>query len=596
MLSRIACFFSIALLLCTSFFLYPKWEQTGPEATIGWDVSGYYWYLPAFFIYQDAKEQRFADSIINKYRPTPEFEQAPLHDGKRVITYSAGMAMMYLPAFAIAHATATPLGYPADGFSAPYQFAISMASLLVACLGVWLFRRFLLLYYSDAVTAIVLLCLVVGSNYLNYAAIEGALTHNWLFTIYVLLLLNIHHFYKRPNWKNTIGMGICCGLAILIRPSEMICILIPLLWGMEGLAVRHWEKQLKFLREHSKHIALVSVIIILIGSIQLVYWKYASDHWLVYSYGEDKGFSWMHPHVYDYMLSARSGWLSYTPLVVLFFVGIIPFVRYGQNKVAVLVFFALNLYIASAWDIWWYGGMGGRAMIQSYPIIMLPFASLLQWLGQRKVMAVIATPFLLLFVYINIWFTVNAHAGPGLYDPEGMSGAYYCAVLGRWHVSPETVKLKDANRIYEGVLRNKNLLYSNNFDVNDTLTPVSSTPIAGSGSVYLTQRQISPFYSFPYRDDNQWLRVQATFRIQQKEWVAWRMTQLVVRLLYHGEKVTEEILRVQRFMTDGDTKPIYLDVKMPAAPVDSVVIFFWNAEGNNPIQADDLVVWGYDAQ
>lgn len=593
MLSRIACLFSIIFLLYTAFFFYPKWQKTATEATISWDVSGYYWYLPAIFIYKDLKEQSFTDSIIKKYQPTPEVFQSAMRDGKRVMTYSAGMAVMYLPAFAIAHALAEPLGYAADGFSPPYQFAVSMISLLAACIGVWQFRRFLLLYYSDTVTAIVLLCLVIGSNYLNYAAIDAALTHNWLFTIYVLLLLNTHFFFQKPNVKNAIGIGICCGLAILIRPSEIISILIPLLWGMENISKKQFSKQLNYLRLQARYIGLVSTLIILIGCIQLIYWKYASGHWLVYSYG-DQGFSWLRPHTYDYTLSARSGWISYTPLALLFFIGIIPFVKYGRNKVAVLIFFALNLYIVSAWDIWWYGGTGGRAMIQSYPIIMLPFASLLTWLGKHKIGSLIAAPFILLFVYINIWFTANAHGKPGLYDPEGMSRSYYRAVLGRWNVSPETQKLKDAQNIYEGTLYNKILLYQNGFE-DDTISTTNEAPIGGKRSIYLDgDHQYSTTYSFTYKEQPQWLRVQAVFGIGSKEWTAWRMAQMVVRIYIKGDKAAETILRSHRFLNDNEIKPLFMDVKLPTKHADSVVVLFWNAESTVPIRIDNLQVWGYD--
>jgi hypothetical protein len=47
----------------TAFIFYPKWKQSGVEATISWDASGYYMYLPALFIYQDIKTCSFKDSV-----------------------------------------------------------------------------------------------------------------------------------------------------------------------------------------------------------------------------------------------------------------------------------------------------------------------------------------------------------------------------------------------------------------------------------------------------------------------------------------------------------------------------------------------------
>jgi hypothetical protein len=70
MLSRISYFCCLALMLYASFIFYPKWNPNRGESILGWDVSGYYWYLPSIFIYHDLKEQKFGDSIIAKYQPT----------------------------------------------------------------------------------------------------------------------------------------------------------------------------------------------------------------------------------------------------------------------------------------------------------------------------------------------------------------------------------------------------------------------------------------------------------------------------------------------------------------------------------------------
>ena len=63
-----------AFYLCSIFILlvgllyYPRFEQPQAEATIGYDVSGYYLYLPAFFIYKDVKKLGFRESINQRYQ------------------------------------------------------------------------------------------------------------------------------------------------------------------------------------------------------------------------------------------------------------------------------------------------------------------------------------------------------------------------------------------------------------------------------------------------------------------------------------------------------------------------------------------------
>jgi len=530
MLSRISYFVCLLLMLYTSFIFYPKWNQRAGEAVIGWDVSGYYWYLPSLFIYKDLKQQKFGDSIIAKYEPTPAFEQSiTVEGGNKVITYTAGMSLVYLPFFTVAHLVARPLGYAADGFTTPYQLAILLGSLMVAMLGLWYLRRLLLLYYSDKIVGVVLLLLVFGSNYLNYSTLEGGLTHNWLFTIYVFILLNTHYFYRRPSYTYAIRIGLLTGLAILIRPSEIIAALIPLLWAMESLTPSAIKKQFGFLLGQWQKILVTALCAAAIAAIQVIYWQYVTGHMYVYSYS-GRGFSWMHPHWADYMLSYKSGWITYTPLAVLFFIGIIPFLFRGSNKVAILTFFALNLYIVCAWNVWWYGGTGGRAMIQSYPILLFPLATLLQFIFERKWRAWVAMPLVLLLAYFNLWFTYNAHAGQGLFDSSSMTKAYYWKVIYRYSVPWYYDKLKDTDELFEGEPKNMKPVYSNNFenDSNALNNPVKV--IDGKRSLWVPPHDTGTYYKFALKPGaGKWLRVQATFYCPMLEWETWRMAQLVAR-------------------------------------------------------------------
>ncbi len=585
--SFIAC---LVLMCYATFSFYPKWGKAAGESSLGWDVSGYYWYLPSLFIYKDLKQQRFGDSIINKYNFTPRFDQsfvAP--NGGRVNTYSAGMAVMYSPFFFTAHFLAPKLGYEADGFSVPYQFAIQIGSLLVGLVGVWFFRKILLLFYSDRIGAAMLLLLVFGTNYLNYTSIDGALTHNWLFTVYVFLLLNTYHFYRNPSYKYAISIGLLCGLAVLTRPSEIICILIPLLWGMERLSPGALREKISFLNSQLPKICICILCIGIVGSIQIIYWKYVADEFFVYSY-QDKTFSWFKPHLGNYMFSYRSGWITYTPVMICSLIGIIPFLKTGKNKVAILSFFILNLYIVSAWDIWWYGGTGGRAMIQSYPIILFPFASFLQYLSGKRTLKRIAIPIIVLLAYFNIWFTYNAHAGQGLYDSWGMTNPYYWKVIYRYRVGPEVEKLKDAKDIFEGTPKEMTLLYINNFEDCDSSTVKdSSLTIQGHCSLFINERSSSKEYKFSYtRRNAKWLRVQGTFRSIFKEWEAWRMTQFVVRFKKGDVIVKENMIRLFRWLDNGTTKSLYIDTKIPKDDFDNVCIYFWGDECSQPLVIDEI--------
>jgi len=77
--------------------------------------------------------------------------------------------------------------YP-NGFSFPYQFMASFASLPIAFWGLFVLRKLLLQFFFGGATALSLLSIGILSNYLEYAAISGAMTHNWQFTIFVSVI------------------------------------------------------------------------------------------------------------------------------------------------------------------------------------------------------------------------------------------------------------------------------------------------------------------------------------------------------------------------------------------------------------------------
>ncbi|HLO69421.1 MAG TPA: hypothetical protein VK167_01035 [Flavipsychrobacter sp.] len=599
MLSRISYFICLLIISYGCLCFYPKWNEDEGEVPIGWDVSGYYWYLPSVFIYKDLKYQSFADSVISKYKPTPIIQQfTRLEDSSCVMTYSSGMAFMYLPLFAAAHITAPMLGYPADGFSPPYQFALQVGSLLIGLFGLWYFRRFLLYYFEDKVVAILLLLLAIGTNYLNYTAIDGPMTHNWLFVIYVLLLLNTRNFYLSPSYKYALRIGILCGLAILIRPSEIVAVCIPLLWGLNGIALTDIKQHLHFIKQHFIKLLVAVIAVISIGSVQLFYWKYSSGHWLFYSYTAPRqSFTWLPPHIDDYLFSYRSGWLIYTPLMMLALLGFLPFLRKGQNLVAVSVFMFCTLYIVSAWDTWWYGGLGGRAMIQSYPILFIPFGYLVTEMFNRKLLMILLIPIMLAFSYVSIWVTIQTHKGTGLLDVESMSKAYYWHVVGRWHINDkeEAEKLKDTEHIFTGTLKDKKLEYSSNYENDTTILEMPLPAIEGSKSAYVNENvEFSKILRFPLQTNKKWLRVQAIAKCTIKEWTVWKMPQFSIRLFNSkGGIIETSMIRLHRHLTNNAQKLIHFDIHIPDG-ISQAEVYLWNPGSDKLLMIDDLQIWSFD--
>jgi len=589
--SRISYFLCSCLLVYASFSFYPKWEKSGGEALISWDVYGYYSYLPAIFIYKDIKKQVFLDTIVKKYHPADDHKPGyASKNGNWVMKYSSGMAVVYLPFFTAANLLAKPLGYPQDGFSLPYQFFIQLGGVLFALIGLWYFRKLLLLFYNDIVVATCMLLLAFGTNYLDYSAIDVGMSHSWLFTIYVFLVLNTVYFYQNYQYKYAIRIGLLIGLATLIRPTEIIAVLIPLLWGIVHISKISIKQRLWVLYTHRKKMFVAFLCAFVIISIQLIYWKYITGNWLVYSY-EDQGFSFKSPHIIEYTFSFDSGWLVYTPIMIFAFIGIIPFLRSGKNKLAILSFFIINYYIICAWNQWWYGG---RAMVQSYPILFFPIASFLNTVLQRKYLLWIVTPIAIVFTYFNLWYIYQCHTIGFIVPNDYMTNVYFWKVAGRWHVPNDVNKLRYNTDYFEGIPQNLQLLYSNDFEKDTVYCPFP--PVDGKVSLYLDKdHQSTAVYRFPYSIDHaNWVRAEATFLTINKEWTPWLMPQFIVRFYKGNDIVKERLIRISRFIETGKTKNIYIDVKIPKENFDSIGILFLNSDSQKQVLIDNLKVWSFN--
>jgi hypothetical protein len=339
-------------------------------------------------------------------------------------------------------------------------------------------------------------------------------------------------------------------------------------------------------------VAVVCAAVVIL--IQPLYWKYVSGHWIVYSYG-DQGFSWRHPHAFLYMLNYRSGWLTYTPMMMLAILGLIPFTLKGNNKLAIIVFIALDYYIVSAWDIWWYGG---RAMVQSYAVMMFPMAALVQSALDRKWLAAALAAPVALFLYFNIWITYHYHKG-GMYDMDCMTKNYFWRVVGRWQDQPANIiVLRDGGDLYEGKPNQVHTIYTNDLE-QDTTLPFHNDAIQGKRNIVLDKdHQQTPTYTVPMpaNDRQEWLRVSATFGTNNKEWDVWSMAQFVVRAYTKDKLVKENMVRVYRMLNDHETKVLSVDMELPHDGIDSVKFFVWNANSDKLLRIDNFTVCTFNGQ
>lgn len=424
-----------------------------PKNAFAWDSFGYHLYLPAFFQHHDLALHDLGwveEAMKHNDASGTLYQVSTLPDGARVIKYPMGLAVLWAPWYGVGHIAAKLTHAPTDGYSAPYQLAVTLGVLVYILLGLHWLRKALLSGFSDRVTAAVIVLVVFGTNYLDQAVFGRTMPHAVLFTLYAGIVRFTIRWQAVRAWGDAVKLAVLLGLAALSRPSEAVAILIPALWGLASVQARHahWVA----LRNQWKQWALIGVILVLIGLPQFLYWKSVSGHFFVDSYNNPgEGFDLTGPHTGKFLFSFRKGWYIYTPLMLLATIGFLPLrKRWPVAFPALLVFFVVNLYLLSSWTCWWYAdSFSSRAMVGSYAVMAIPLGALLAWAedrkGLRRGIVVAACGACTLLNVFQQW-----QFSKGIIHSSRMTRAAYLAGFGRLHVPDGFESLLLVHRSYAG--------------------------------------------------------------------------------------------------------------------------------------------------
>ena len=492
---------------------------------LGWDVMAYYIYLPFTFIYHDPgiTNQAIVDTIFSTYHPSGTFYQAfQLPNGNWSPMYTMGFALLFMPFFFIGHLWAYMRNYPMDGFSYPYQVAVSSGVMIYIIAGVFIIRKVLLKFFSDKVTLWVLVFLLLGTNYFHEAIIDECGPHASLFAFFAMTLYLTIRWHEKPTFKISFFLGLVMGITILARGSSIVLFLIPVLWNVynKETFVDKWKIFLK----NWKQVLVAGIGFMIFPLIQMIFWKFITGSFIFNTYKVTPGFDWLDPHISDVLYSYKKGWLVYTPMVILPLIGL--YFTFKQNKqiyLSLLLFVVFNFYFISSWGTWWGGGsMGHRYFVESYALLALPFGYLLQWTSKKRFKQILLFLIAFLFVFHNLFQTWQFNNW--IFDGYTMTKEYYWKVFLKTSVSDEDRKLRSIVRDFtpDQSFSNKQdydckMVGYLDFDSMNTfvVNPVfldTTVSLSGKYSAKITKDLIyGPTYNIPFymltSKDHVWLEI-----------------------------------------------------------------------------------------
>jgi hypothetical protein len=165
-------------------------------------------------------------------------------------------------------------------------------------------------------------------------------------------------------------------LIVVTRPTNAVLLLIPL--GCWFTAAGSLTAGLDRLRAKPRFLLAALAIAALPAAVQLAYWKCASGHWVLYSYGRE-GFNFLQPVIGKVLFSVEKGWFVYIPLA---FVAVWGWLV-ARGKLApffpgIVLFAIINVWVVASWHDWGYGGsFSMRPLVESSPLFALGLAGAL---------------------------------------------------------------------------------------------------------------------------------------------------------------------------------------------------------------------------
>jgi hypothetical protein len=398
--SRFIGFFFIST-LTISLFWYGSmfWKNDFNLRYMYSDEEGYYMYLPAVFIYGS-----FENIPV---RCTFEYKAYP-GTNKILTRFTYGVALLEAPFWLLAHLSRYVRGLPLnDPFAVEYSKAILWAASFYTSLGLYFLFFFLQRFFKNPfVVSLTVFIIFLGTN-LPFSTIRQAgISHHYTFCLVSMLFYYLPMLYEKrtPSVKTVILIGFLSSLIVLIRPTNILIILIALLFDVQSLS--QLKERGKWFLSNSKIIAVGLAAAVAVWIPQITYWHYLSGDWIFYSYTDAKFLYFSSPYLWQIFFWPCNGFLIYSPVMVLALIGLGVTAWHNKLQGRWIIFsFAILSYLCASWSCWWFGGTYGyRSFIDFYPLLALGLAFVLEniFLRSHFTFKIATSIFLIICITLNI--------------------------------------------------------------------------------------------------------------------------------------------------------------------------------------------------
>jgi len=330
-------------------------------------------------------------------------------DGKFLDKYTMGEAVLMLPFFIPAHVLSVLFNQTPNGFTLFYQAFLGFAGTFYMLAGLFILKKILEKYFKPKTIYVALITLIFGTNLFHYGTYDSIFSHSYSLFLFAAFLYFLPNWFKNiSKMKYSVVLGLVVGLITLTRPTNIILpVTFILLWGLD---LRKVGERMKLFWNNKRNILTAVLVSILCFVPQMIYWKEITGSFLCFSY-QGEYFDFLHPQISNVLFSVEKGAIFWSPILVLGLFGIF----YLRNKLKswllpTTLFFIINLLIISSWWAWSYGGgFGHRAFVESYAVLVIPLAAVLDKILtlRKKVLQIIILALISILIFLSIYLMIN---------------------------------------------------------------------------------------------------------------------------------------------------------------------------------------------
>jgi len=368
------------LVLITAFlilfpFLFRPWIH-------GFDTVAYYSWLRTVVIDRDLD----VGDEFSYFGYGSERGRTPT--GYTYNEWAVGSAVLWSPFFLSAHLLVTlanRLGVPvaADGYGAPYIWAVSLGSAIYAFIGIILTYRLCCTLFSPSVSVLATLAVWLSSPLVFYMYSHPIMSHANDTFAYALYLYTWFKTRERHSLRDALLRGAVAGLCALVRQINAVFVFFPLAEFLFN-GIRSWQRS-RSIRECGQT-AIYAVAFSLAWWViylpQVIVWRIVFGHWIEinpYASSAGIGFDWLHPHFFEVLFSTNRGLFVWSPLLLLAAIGW-GFLWKRERRLSSLISinFVLQLSVIATWEVWNAGAsFGQRFFTNVMPAFSLGLAALI---------------------------------------------------------------------------------------------------------------------------------------------------------------------------------------------------------------------------